>query len=434
MLKLIKMQGQSFQRLLIFLTGLVVVPLGTILVILFARGYRPNFKDRALQPTGLLVAHSYPDGAQIFVNSLLKSATNSTINLSPGTYAVEIKKESYHPWKKSLLVEPEIVTRATAVLFPTVPSLKAVTTGGASNPVLSPDGSKIVFVQNTGALSGLYSLDLNESPLGLLNREARLILTSNLIDFAVSSLSWSPDSRQILVRVPGADPADYLIDTGNPRLLEVTNSLTVTLESWQETKNLRSQQRLSSLSPLLRDLLESAAADLVWSPKEDKILYTATASATLPDNLVRPLPGSSSQPQERSLVPGTVYVYDVIEDRNFVVGHTSVPTRIPTLSPTPRTGRTSPTPTLTVKPFSPLTAYTHPSGLSWFPTSSHLLKIEGETVIIIEYDNQNPTIVYTGPMQSGLALPYPSGKQLLILANLNPEINPYANLYAVSLR
>src|SRR3990172_2933906 len=336
MLKLIKMQGPSFQRLLIFLTGLVVVPLGTILVILFARGYRPNFKDRALQPTGLLVAHSYPDGAQIFVNSLLKSATNSTINLSPGTYAVEIKKESYHPWKKSLLVEPEIVTRATAVLFPTVPSLKAVTTGGASNPVLSPDGSKIVFVQNTGALSGLYSLDLNESPLGLLNREARLILTSNLIDFAVSSLSWSPDSR--------------------------------------------------------------------------------------------------SQPQERSLVPGTVYVYDVIEDRNFVVGHTSVPTRIPTLSPTPRTGRTSPTPTLTVKPFSPLTAYTHPSCLSWFPTPSHLLKIEGETVIIIEYDNQNPTIVYTGPMQSGLALPYPSGKQLLILANLNPEINPYANLYAVSLR
>ncbi len=329
-------------RILLFLSSIILVPLCTYFVILFARGYRLNWQRKQLSPTGLLVATSSPDGAQIHLNGQLSSATNTTINLPPATYKVEIKKDGFSPWTKTLRVEAEIVTRAAATLFPSVPSLKAITSSGAINPVLSPDGTKIVFTSGKKS----YLLDLSESPLGLINRDAREITST--------SSAWKTPTK--------IDP-------------------------------------LPTLPQTIQDILATAAANLVWSPKENKLLYTATASASIPDDLIKPLPGSSTQAQARDLQAGQLYVYDLEEDRNFAV----------------------------------------PPGVTWFPNSYHLLKTEKGKVTIMEYDGQNPTIVYAGPMENSFAFPYPSGKQLLILVNLRSPSEArqgegVANLYAVSLR
>ena len=325
-------------RILLFVTSIILVPLVTYFVILFARGYRLNWQRKQLSPTGLLVATSVPDGAQIYINGQLSSATNTTINLAPATYKVEIKKDGFSPWSKLLKVEAEIVTRATATLFPSVPSFKAITTGGAANPILSQDSTKITFTSGKKT----YLLDLSESPLGLINRDAR--------EIASTSSAWKTPTK--------IDPTP-------------------------------------TLSQTMQDILATAAGQLLWSPKENKLLYTATASASIPDDLIRPLPGSSTQPQSRALVEGVTYVYDLEEDRNFTV----------------------------------------PAGVSWFPDSAHLLLAEKGKVTIFEYDGQNATVVYAGPMENSFAFPYPSGKQLLILANLSSNSKTSVpNLYAVSLR
>lgn len=332
-------------RILLFLASFILVPLCTYFVILFARGYRLNWQRKQLSPTGLLVATSLPDGAQIHLNGQLSSATNTTLNLPPATYRVEIKKDGFSPWTKTLKVEAEIVTRAAATLFPSVPSLKAITSGGAANPLLSPDGTKVVFTSGKKA----YLLDLSESPLGLINREAR--------EIATTSASW-------IVPTP-----EQLAKTATLR----ANALHLTMQA----------------------ILATAAANLDWSPKENKLLYTATASASIPEDLIKPLPGSSFQPQSRALAAGETYVYDLEEDRNFKV----------------------------------------PSGVSWFPDSAHLILTEKGKITILEYDSQNATVVYAGPMENTFAFPYPSGKQLLILANLSSNSKTSVpNLYAVSLR
>jgi hypothetical protein len=176
----------------------------------------------------------------------------------------------------------------------------------------------------------------------------------------------------------------------------------------------------------LQDILASSSADIDWSPRENKLLYTATASAQLPDSLKKPLPGSSTQAQERSLVPGSVYVYDLEEDRNFKVGEITLPT------PTPKNLRSK----------NPLSSIINSqllvnAGLHWLPTSSHLISIEANKITIFEYDNQNHTIVYAGPMSNLIAIPYPSAKQMLILTSLNPtpsSASATLNLFALTLR
>ncbi len=420
MLKYSIMQGAVRSRFWLLLLGLVIVPAGTVAVILFAKGYRPDLAHHGLQPTGLLVATSYPDAAQIFVDGQLKSATDTTFNLPPGQYDIEIKKDGYYPWKKHLTVQAEIVTRATAVLFPTIPTLKAVTSDGANHPVLSPDGSHLAFFGAGINSNNIYTLDLSDSPLGLLNRDSKLITTLPTSSYR---LSWSPDSRQILAQ---ATSSAVLIDPNSSQTTNATDNLSQILKDWTQRQNIKTEQKFSALPGKLQPVMATAAADLVWSPMENKLLYTATASAVLPAEIISPLPGSSTQPQERSLTPGHVYVYDIEEDRNFYIDNVTPPT------PSPKSETKS---LPTINSYQP-TAIN--AGWLWFPTSSHLYRVTANQVTIEEYDRQNPVTVYVGPMSEPVAFPYPSAKQMLILANLNttpvPSGSALPQLYAVPLR
>ena len=90
------------KRIAISLLTLFVVLGGTISISLLARGYRPDFQEKELKPTGLLVVNSFPKGAQVFINGKLTTATNQTINLPPGEYRVTIKNQGFLLGKKTL--------------------------------------------------------------------------------------------------------------------------------------------------------------------------------------------------------------------------------------------------------------------------------------------------------------------------------------------
>ncbi|KKS32410.1 MAG: PEGA domain protein [Candidatus Amesbacteria bacterium GW2011_GWA2_42_12] len=379
-------------RILLFFTGLLLVPLVTYFVILFARGYRPDFRNKEFKPTGILATSSLPENAQVYVNGILKTATNSNFNLEPGDYTVEIKKDGFQPWKKTLKVATEEVTRAYATLFPSVSSLKSITSTGASIPVISSDGTKaIYFYKNI-----LYLLDLSESPLGLLNRDPKQIYTLNTAPY---TLIWSPDSRQILTI---STSSAQLIDLGQ-QPVKTISSPSGQLALWSQQRAAQELQKDIILPATFREILATSAANLVWSPKENKLLYTATASAVIPDNLIKPLPGSNSTPQARALKPGSIYVYDVEEDKNFEIKIENSKLKI--------------------------------ENLRWFSDSWHLVFSQPGKITVMEYDNSNPTVIYQGPMEQDFAYPYPSGKQILILTNLNPSVkNSVPNLYAISLR
>lgn len=383
-------------RILLFLLSLILVPTATIAVIMFARGYRFSLKLQTFQATGLLSVTSLPTGASVYVNGELKTATDTTLNLVPGIYQVKIKKEGYSPWEKTLKIEPEVVTRTGPLLFPTVPSMRAVTFSGATLPTLSNDGSKVAYLSE----SKLYTLDLSESALGLLNRESKLVTTTPFSPSYVGGggrqagggipqLVWSPDNKQILLM---STPSAYLVDLSKNDMQPVLD-LQALQKEWSNTKDIKLARNTELLPLQIKDILASSAANLVWSPKENKVLYTATASATIPSNLIPQLPGSNTQPESRNIKPRNTYIYDLEEDRNFKV-----------------------------------------ENCGWFSDSNHLICVQNKKIIIMEYDGTNPTTVYTGPMENGFVAPYPSSKQMLILTNLtgNPLTTP--NLYAVSLR
>jgi len=58
---------------------------------------------------------------------------------------------------------------------------------------------------------------------------------------------------------------------------------------------------------------------------------------------------------------------------------------------------------------------------------------EGDKISIVDYDNANKQVVYSGPYEGGFVSVTNDGK-LLILANLNPQTNKLPDVYAVGIR
>src|SRR5260221_6544230 len=156
------------KQLLLSLGILAFLALATIMVILYGEGYRFGFNGKPeVVGTGLLVATSSPDGAQVFVNNHLTTATNNTINLFPGTYSVKIFKDGYFSWQKQIVVQKEVVAKAEALLFPTAPQLASLTQTGVSHPVIDPTLTKVAFTVASQSVrkNGIYIFNLGNHSL-----------------------------------------------------------------------------------------------------------------------------------------------------------------------------------------------------------------------------------------------------------------------------
>lgn len=384
-------------RLLIFLlTIFVMVTFGTFAVA-YARGYRFDLRHFRFSPNGLLVVKSDPTGAQIFVNGDLKTASDATVSLSPGTYDISLRKEGYIEWNKRLAIEKEVVTLANVTLFRIAPSLTAITFDGAVNPVDSADYSKIAFAvppKTAGdPKAGLWIVETADLPLGF-SRDPRRISDGDLTE---ASWEFSPDARQIMLTTKGGV---YLLETGSftsqNQMVNVSSRKESIISGWKTEEKNKLTAQLSSLPEELADVLTRKASSVVFSPDETKILYTASGSASLKENLIKPLPGSSTQKQERNIEDGKTYVYDIKEDRNFLVAEAGATIR-------------------------------------WFPTSRQLVYPEEGKVTIMDYDGTNRQAVYSGSYTAPKAFPYVNTSKLLILTNLGSG-DSLANLYSLSLK
>ena len=417
---------RSQKRIAISLLTLFFVLSGTILISLLARGYRPDFQEKELKPTGLLVVNSFPKGAQVFINGKLTTATNQTINLPPGEYRVTIKKPGFSSWEKNITLEKEIVTNIDAYLFPLAPDLKALTFSPTLNPLLSPDGTKLIYFspqekenpqdQNatqTATLlaqerGGIWLIDLTEKSLGRSLQPRLLVKTPQDLSVEQIEAEWSPDARQILLTINSKDKKSkqyFLLETNqtydftlSPLISTPSAQVITILDSWEKQKNQQNKALLKSLPEEMQTLLGEKAVSFSFSPDESKVLYRAGSDFQIKEKLLpNEVIGASTQKEERTVKKNQWYVYDLKEDKNFLVLGNEENTKI-----------------------------------SWFPTSLHLLLIKEGEVAIEDYDGKVRTTVYAGPFDNGFVFPLPSAKGLLILTFLNNNTDYTPNLYSIN--
>ncbi|OGZ31828.1 MAG: hypothetical protein A2V69_01035 [Candidatus Portnoybacteria bacterium RBG_13_40_8] len=115
-------------RRIIFLIFLLIFIILVPMVIFYSEGYSFDWEKRTIVVSGGMYLKSYPPKADIFVNNKLSGKTNKFVRrLVPKVYEVKISKEEYHPWLKTITVEPGLVTKLDNIfLVPLNPKILLV--------------------------------------------------------------------------------------------------------------------------------------------------------------------------------------------------------------------------------------------------------------------------------------------------------------------
>jgi hypothetical protein len=408
------------KRLLLSLGILILIAGLAYGVISYSKGYRFNYKEKSLTSTGILSASSYPQNSSILIDNKLTAATNASITLAPGWYQVKITKEGYQSWEKKIRIQGEVVSTIDVLLLPTNPSFRTLTTSGVSVPVLSPSGTRVAYIfmssessssATTKLKDGIYTLDLRSGPLGSRSDPKPIFTPSYSVDFKNAALKWSFDEKQIMMTITKTDAKKKTtvtdaqvidVDNINTPPINVTTTYQDQLDLWNTLKLEKDDLALTSLPASLSAFLKTKTDMIRFSPDETKIFYQATSSAVLAPVITPPIIGSNPTEEVRSVTPGAYYVFDLKEDKNFLIVD----------------NKKNPQSTVIT---------------GWYTDSKHLILVSDNTISFVDYDGTNKRSVYSGPFVDSIVYPWATGGEIVVLTNFNnPQSAP--NFYEIDLR
>lgn len=448
------MKSNSKKRFVYTLVAALVILIGSALAIQYAKGNFRLTDQGFVQGTGLLSANSFPTAAEVIIDGKLITATDDTVYLEPGEYEIEIVKNGYNAWKKRIKIEKELVVQTNATLFPKAPSLTTLTFNGALNLSPSPDGQKIIFYSHSNTSerkNGLYLLELSNNAFTF-NKEPRQISDESFnFDLETAKFIWAPDSSEVILLAEGRE---VLLDINKLNTLDSLTDISFRkkqmLSEWEQEMYLRERENYSKFPPEIIEIATASAKNVYISPDKKRILFTATEEVTIPNELIPPVPASSTQEEERNLVAGGIYVYDTSEDRNFRVGTEATESAqiaeklllandildknspLVDASPSAFQNLQATQSAQTAANFNVYHSSVFADTLQWFPDSTHLIFVEDNSVKIMEYDTTNLTTLYSGPFADKFVYPWPNGDRLVILTSFSPDAPQ--NFYALELQ
>lgn len=384
-------------------------------IIFWARGFKPNFKNKTIERTGLIVATSIPTGAQVYLNDRLTSATDTNIGyLDPGNYKIRIQKDGYSVWEKSIEIKADLSVEIKALLFPTAPQITPLTVTGSTNPTLSPDSTKIVYGVS-GERGGLYVLPLSDNIFSFRQDPKLIAKNQGNFDFSKASFIISPDSKQVVASFKndkGETIANLLADTDKTQqdLRDITGSLKSTLTGWQEDLTQRAQVKNQVIPDEIKSSTTEAKIGLVEKPKTNPSPSPKTKQVPTPLTIndqqltLNYYPtGLIFSPDEEKVLfqdkEGKYQIYDIKNKKKYT-----------------------------------LPAFSDLINMSWFPDSNHLVIAQKDAISVIEADGSNKMAVYSGKFENGFVFAHPSGQRLIILTALAQPDGTLPNLYSINLK
>ena len=161
-------------------------------IIAFARGYRIDLKKQSLTSTGIIAVSAYPKAAKVYINGQLKGVSDINLTLPPGTYEVEVNKDGYTNWKKTVILKGELVLVLDVLLYPLNPSLSPLTNLAVSRAFAVPQSDKILlFSEQEDKLKDEVDLEAIDATMGELD-----VFKKQFVDTVRKSVSEFNDSKK----------------------------------------------------------------------------------------------------------------------------------------------------------------------------------------------------------------------------------------------
>src|SRR3989344_828950 len=161
---------QRYTRLILFYSFATIFIIATPVVVLYSTGLVLDFQARRLNKTGGFFVKTNETGIRVSVNGVQKTETSFfgrgalVNNLDPGTVAVEVAKDGFATWKKSLEVKEQVIQEFSSILlipqkieFTTIATTTRQGSLAAPKALLpSPNGNILLDVTKEKGLTQLW--------------------------------------------------------------------------------------------------------------------------------------------------------------------------------------------------------------------------------------------------------------------------------------
>lgn len=375
-----------------FTTLLILLGITTI-IFLYTSGYRISKEQNTaidFKKTGMISAKSIPEGANTYINGVLKTATNDTIQaLDPGVYKLKIVKNGFVPWEKDVEVFPELVTDITAVLISQSPRLEPLTNTGAKHPVISPTLTKLAYFSNDQNNPGILVTPFTNTGISLFKSDSYIAIedTPTTLYSNGKSIEWSPTEQELLIQ--DANDNYYLVDIST-KTTQLILDPEIIRQEWEQELLTKRTDFIDRID-IPKDMFKIATStDSLWAPDEKKFLYKITKGDTIEYhvyNMEKPIP--------------------VGEKVDSIVFTTNINDKQPEVS--------------------------------WYADSFHLILVDANideektgSISLIRIDGTNKTEVYNNTMYSNKVYSTPGGDKLIFLTSF--KSGEQTDLYTVGVR
>ena len=169
------------------------------LTVFYAQGYRLDRENNRFIETGTIFLRSYPKEAQVLIDNEPFDQNKSPFKidgLEPGEYNIQIKKQGYSTWSKTLAVLPTLVTKAENIfLLPHQIKQTQISLEKNMTSVFAPSPNQklIAFADEADVLL----LNLNDKNQQVLDQTRTF---TNLSKEKIEQIIWSEDSKKLLLK------------------------------------------------------------------------------------------------------------------------------------------------------------------------------------------------------------------------------------------
>lgn len=194
-------------RFILFWSCLIFFSATAPLVVLYSQGYRIDFSPptggKIFTQTGGIFLKINPHQADIYLDDKLIKKTDFFFgsilieNLLPKHYKVQIKKEGYLPWEKTFQVKEKEVVEAKFISLILAKNDFKTIAQKAENFWPSPDGKKIILLEQDSQSWALKLYDTEK------NLKSSLLAEKDITQKGASilNLDFAQDSKQIYLDV-----------------------------------------------------------------------------------------------------------------------------------------------------------------------------------------------------------------------------------------
>jgi len=242
------------QRIVVYgLMAVSVVTLVTILIFVML-GYQFNRNDGKIEQGGLVQFESRPSGANVTIDgSAFGSQTSTKATLTAGNHAIQMQRNGYKTWQKTVNVVPgSVLWLNYARLIPNELKPSHIAEFDEVTSAVSSDDNKWMAIKEAPSTPLIRLADLSGDKVKITDLELPADSYTHPAEgktHAFTLEKWDPDSRYVLVRhVYDDDKTEWMVvDTRN-----VSNTKNVTA------------------------LLGITATKLVFSDSNSAIMYALT--------------------------------------------------------------------------------------------------------------------------------------------------------------